>query len=294
MRTDQQMEILIRAANPVPDLSVLESNAEPVPTEARPSHAPIAQPLVGSMGPPSTRLSSPRRSPRNLLKPAIGLAAALIAFVLVTEYVATETLPTSELVQARTDAVDTANTFVLALEAGDVSTALELVDPEAVIDWGPARQPEELQQALAWEQAFALSHTLRDCRAVSETTTERAIPVSCILIQTSEVAEDVDNVLEPAVARFTVEEGYITQATLDFTNLGEAAWNPFRRWVVAKHRDDISVMFSPGPRGWPAVTTEESLSLWESHTEAFLAYSHDVCGWPCTDTQPIPEEPTSP
>lgn len=294
MRTDQQMESLIRAANPVPDLSVLESTAETVPTEAVPSHESTTQPLVGSMGPTSIRLTSPRRSPRNLLKPAIGLAAALMAFVLVTEYVGTETLPTSELAQARTDAVDTANTFVLALEAGDVDTALELVDGEAVIDWGPARRPEELRQALAWEQAFALSHTLRDCRAVSEATAERAVSVSCILFQTSAVAEDIDNVLEPAVAHLTVEEGHITQATLDFTNLEEAAWNPFRRWVVAKHRDDIDVMFSPGPRGWPAVTTEESLSLWERHTEAFLAYFHDVCGWPCTDIQPIPEESTSP
>lgn len=294
MRTDQQMEILIRLANPVPDLSVLESAAEAVPSETEPSHAPTTQPLVGSIGPTSTRLTSPRRSPRNLLKPVIGLAAALVAFVLVTEYVDTETLPTSELAQVRTDAVDTANAFVLALEAGDVDTALELVDAEADIDWGPARRPEELRQALAWEQAFALSHTLRDCKAVPETTAEPAIPVSCILIQTSEVAEDADNVLEPAVAHLTVEEGHITQATLDFTNLGEAAWNPFRRWVVAKHRDDISVMFSPGPRGWPALTTEESLSLWESHTEAFLAYFHDVCAWPCTDIQPIPEEPISP
>ena len=45
--------------------------------------------------------------------------------------------------------------------------------------------------------------------------------------------------------------------------------------MIAHRREDIATMYSSAPDGWPAMTSEESLRLWDEHTDEFLAESAD-------------------
>lgn len=275
MKLDQ-IDRLLRGANPVPDVSVFEHEPRPDLPDERWEETPIARdsvPVVQQRG----------GFVRGLLVAAVASAVILIGFLgfreagnspITTDVLSPAPEPNAELRAAQARAVTVASDFIEARGDGDVAAALTLLAEDAVLDWGPGDSPGTLEKALEWERAFGVTFTLSECNAGGGWDASAAIHVHCTLSQESAIASALGNELEPACADILVEGDQIARATLGCGNFMEAAWNPFRVWVIAKHRDDVGVMYSPGANGAPAQTTEESLALWKQYRQDFVAAPH--------------------
>lgn len=271
--TFDQIDRILREANPVPDVSAFEHEQRPDLPDETLVEKPIARdsvPVVQQRG----------GFVRGLLVAAVASAVILIGFSgfreggdspITTEVVSPAPEPNAELRAAQVRAVAVASDFIQARGDGDVAAALNHLAEDAVLAWGPGDSPATLEKALEWERAFGVTFTLSECNARGGGDVSAPIDVHCTLSQDSAIASALGNELEPACADILVEGDQIVRATLGCGNFMEAAWNPFRVWVIAKHRDDVGVMYSPGANGAPAQTTEESLALWKQYRQDFVA-----------------------
>lgn len=274
MRTDQ-IEQLVRQANPIPDLSTLESEVADLGLDdPRIESGEIRQ---FDMGTPRTAEAGSRGDQRwgTLVAAAavVAILIGLLAFAQGRSPVAGQDpvtdRPESGNELALAQAVDTARAFVNGVVAKDLTSALGYLANGADLEWGPATSPDNLSGAFRWEEALGLSYTYQSCGAIDS---EEPFEVLCVLSQESAIAGELGIHLDPATLVLRVDETLITEAKMSYGNLEEALWDPLRYWVIHKHRDDVGVMFSPGPTGWPARTTDESIALWERYAMDYVAY----------------------
>lgn len=272
MRTDQ-IEQIIRQANPIPDLSTLEPEVaalgidDPWVESAEIRHLALETSRF-------TEAESRTRDWGTLMGAAavVAILIGLVVFAQGRSPVAGQNLvtdrPESGNELAHAQAVETAEAFVNGVVAKDLSSAVGYLADDAELEWGPATSPDNLDGTFRWEEAFGLYYTYQSCEASDG---QEPFEVLRVLSQQSAIADELGVDLDPATLVLRVDRALITEATMNYGNLQEALWDSLRHWVVQKHRDDIEVMFSPGPKGWPARTTEESIALWERYTEDYLA-----------------------
>lgn len=271
--TLDRIDRLLREANPVPDVSAFDG----APRPDLPDETWVERPITRDGVPVVQRRGG---FVRGLLVAAVASAVILIGFAgfreggdppITTEAVSPIPKPDAELRAVQARAVAVASDFIEARDDGDLAAALSHLAEDAVLAWGPGDSPGTLEVALEWERAFGVTFALSECNALGGGDVSAPIDVHCTMSQESAIASALENELEPACADILVEGDQIVRATLGCGNFMEAAWNPFRVWVIAKHRDDVGVMYSPAANGAPAQTTEESLALWKQYRQDFVA-----------------------
>jgi hypothetical protein len=87
----------------------------------------------------------------------------------------------------------------------------------------------------------------------------------------------------------TILDGTIVSASMDFEGTNEFSaqiWEPFRRWVTTEHPDDIAVMYDGS--GWRI--SEESIPLWDQHTREYVEPRVGFVGLPPAGARPSTPE----
>lgn len=248
--TIDQIDRMVRHANPVPDPSVLGAvDAADLLIEEQRRTDMQTQDRV--------EVDKEPRSPRTGL--LVGVAAA--AIVVIGALVLVQTDNTDDVATDPEASVSLATEFMEARIAMDVERMLTYFADDASIGGGPATSIEELPREIAWQRAVGLRFTFNEC--VAEPSNPST--VRCTVDYETDLGDDT-GVFTYMV---TAENDQIDRAFLSsLGNFWSNAWNPFRLWVRDNHPDDFSAMFGEN-QGWGPLT-EESVNLWESHSARYF------------------------
>jgi len=269
-----QMDRIVRQANPVPDMMALDSigpsvllldeqRSEGMQTQKRVDIDPGPKP--------------PRRNW------TIGIAAAA-AVIIVGEVlmvsradsgpapVTDEPVATTQplVVEAQPSPEAVAAGFLEARTMWDFDAAVGYLSEDATIDIGPADSQETLGLEMAWQRATGLVVTFDECASIGESVAGEPTSVSCAVTVDGAIAGA--NGIDPYQASFEFEalDGMITNVT--FSDLGSYSredWEPFASWVLEEHSDAIPAMYQKGLNSSP-VLTQESFDLWRRYTEEYV------------------------
>ncbi|MDH5243352.1 MAG: hypothetical protein OEX05_05410, partial [Chloroflexota bacterium] len=158
--------------------------------------------------------------------------------------------------------------FLRAREARDIDAALAYLDRAVNLDWGPGRTYQTLEAGLAWEDAFGVVFTFRECHAIEA---PGPATVQCQILAQTSVAESLGH--EPGIdcIDFTLVNGSITQAVggTHGPDCGYDYWEPtfvpFYAWMRTAHPEsDPDAMYDDR-------ISPEGQALWAKYTQEFLA-----------------------
>lgn len=296
----QQIDRIVREANPIPDLDVLD------PPNLRDLEEAFDE---GDLKMVKTRQHTESKneevrygSRRQKYVMAIAVAAAIALVVLVESGVGSVRTATEEPIgtaepnvplETEAQALALATGFVEARSRGldGLYEMLSYLDGRAEVGWGIGSGPGTLDETLEWEEAFQLSYSPEECVVSSPANSVGEVGIRCTVTQHSAVAEvyrpsrlgfgpqsESGNGLEPAVVDFVVRGDLITKITFDSGNFMKAAWHPFRTYIIQKHRADVGRYFTSGPDGWPPRPYQSDLGknqgfiFWKLRVDEFIDY----------------------
>lgn len=279
--TNREIDQMVRQANPVPDLSILEPHQQ---TDAERSSERVALEIqaVQTQSPRPLKSLEPRSRKGRPVAVALMVVAAIGLLMMVdsgisslgdkAEDVAAVPQSEDELTATQAEALELIGEFLDARSRGvdGLVDMLSLVDDSAEIGWGFGSSWASVRNTLRWEDAVQLSYTIDDC-AVAPVDGDH-VDVRCTLDQDSPMAEVLGEALEPAVVDFTVLGDQITAITFDEGNFDEAVWFPFRNYMIAKHRDEVGQFFSSTKDGWPPKQQKTGFLFWALRVDEFIEY----------------------
>ena len=255
--TLDQIDQMVRQANPVPDLMALE----PVDT----SVLVLDQRRRMEMQ-THDRVEvdqEPEKPGRGLL---IGIAAA--AAVVIGVLILVRPMDDAPVTAEPTTAVDIAAAFVEAFGAFDVDGAASYLAADAVLSVGGS-DVEGMRLESRWLEAQGFKVLLDSC-------VERAAPsgtwVTCTFdfhgIRSDEIG------LGPfsgSYFDFRILDGEIVSASWDWGTVKFAPqmWEPFAAWVAENYPDDVAIMYLDSSQSSHR-NTEESTTLWEQHSRQYV------------------------
>ncbi|MGH8957261.1 MAG: hypothetical protein ACRDVK_01165 [Acidimicrobiia bacterium] len=253
--TLDQIDRMVRQANPVPDLTALEPLDAPVLDEQRrtdmQAHDRV---LVDDEG------GEPKRG-RNLLI-GIAAAAAIIVGALLLLGPLTEDRPVAD--QPTTmSAVETATAFLNAYTTYDAATAATYLAPAALADVGGSL--ENLRLELAFYESHEFKWILEPC--TEQNTNPSGTVVRCSYsahgIRSDEIGRGpfgnnwfLVSVRDGKIGRI------LDQFSYSSNGFSDEMWEPFADWVTENYPDDVAVMYTDSFQETPQYT-EESIALWE-------------------------------
>jgi 2-(1,2-epoxy-1,2-dihydrophenyl)acetyl-CoA isomerase len=167
-----QMDCIVRQANPVPDVTALDSISSPVLLldEQGRMEMQTREKVIVDPRPPK------RRRGWVLAVPAV-VAIAVVGVLLIATRGSNETLvpaddPVTTTQVALIDSVpapeSVAMAFLEARTAGDFVSAASYLGDDATIDVGPGDSPETLGFEMAWQRATGLVVTFDECTSIGE------------------------------------------------------------------------------------------------------------------------------
>ncbi len=251
--THDQIDRMLRDANPVPALSVLEFDPAPsfLPeNEWRKDMTSDTRPDVDS---------EPTRS-RTGLVTAMAVAALILigALVALRPWIPTPT--------AGESAIETANAFLAAFWSFDADGALEYMAPELVqAEDGASEFSKKLEQDQAWHYQMIG----RGCEVSSEN--DSGVTVVCPFDYHALGSDQIG--LDPFSGDsevLTVVDGLIVAMTLDDQTSDEFSalmWDPMKAWILGEHPEDYEVLY--GDASW---LTDASIALWDVRIDDYAAY----------------------
>ncbi|MFP3883559.1 MAG: hypothetical protein ACLFWH_14760 [Actinomycetota bacterium] len=260
--TIEQIDRLVRRANPVPDSSVLEpieiNDLLSIEERSQSMDTRVEVEKIEEPGPP-------RRGPM------IALAAALIVVVIGVLPVLTDSEGRVANLAGLT-AMEKAQLFVDSLNEGDAETMMSLLTENAIVDIGPAQNPEDLPAHAEWQEAVEFTFERDGCSEDEQN--DYQVYVVCDL--TVENAWSRALGVEPIENWYVgmgFEDGDITYARLStpIKRFDPEVWSPFRDWVIANHRQDYLIMYDRTRFLEYPYLDEKSIELWRQHTEEFVA-----------------------
>lgn len=281
--TLDQIDRIVRQANPVPDLTALEPVAASVPVlnEQRRTDMQPNDRVVVEQG-----QEMPERK-----SPFIGIAAVVLAVIGalilfrpgVGEPVVATTTPVIEAPESAASAVEIAAAFAEAYGAFDVDgvapylaadarflgldgggEALHLFDGDPGPGWRAREQ---------WAEAQGFKLLLDSCD--ERTTWAYGTRVRCTWAFHGIRSDEMG--LGPFRGSYfdlIVHEGKVISVGgyLYAHDFFQQVWEPFARWVTETHPDDVAAMYLEGapPQQSLQQLTEESIALWEQHSREYV------------------------
>jgi hypothetical protein len=266
--TIEQIDRMVRGANPVPDLKALE------PVDL--SDLRVTQQRSGDMQ-TQDRIETDHQSESGRRRLLIGAAAVVLLLIgaLIIFQSRQEAPVVTQAPEDPTAAVETATAFLDAYRAFDLEQAAAYLTADANLSglWGGQ---EDWRLANSFMEAAGVKLLLDSCEAGDSTAagTEVRCSYAYHAIRSDEIG------LGPFSGSWfflTVQEGKIVSALMshEFRANGFSAqmWEPFAMWVAENHPEDAAIMYEDWPTATQEALTDESIALWEQHSQE---YADDV------------------
>ncbi len=263
--TLDQIDRMVRQANPVPDLTALEPFEAPVLPEHRRMQMQTDDRVIVD---PSNQ--KPRRGLIGIAAAAVIAVGALILFQSQNDRPSPATNPptVTEVPQppVTVPTLEIASSFVEAYAA---------LDPDAAASYlaGAARASEEMRLlTTGWHEALFVKKTFKSCELTDSSPTGIVVvcPYDFHALRSDEIGKG------PYTGSFmnlTVSDGKIVaiSGTFNYQESGFSAqvWVPFSAWVTANYPDDVLVLYNDTSRTLERVT-EDSKPVWEQRTKQWV------------------------
>jgi len=259
--TNDQIDRLVRGANPVLDLDALEPLDATVLLEEIPGR--------------ETMQTHERVQVDAPVRPGLPVRhlgwAATVGLVLVGLLVVVAVRDT-RVAALSNAAAETATAFLEARQVWDAEAALGYLSEEASMSIAPAQSVEDIPMELAMLKAVGWVYEVNSCSVVAEyAIADASRHVLCSVTHHNNLSRAL-GVGPYTTARFTmdVEDGLITSVFLSspMATYAEESLRPFREWLFNTHPEDVETMIQP-LASWALVLTEESIDLWRQHSAEF-------------------------
>lgn len=257
--TIDQIDRLVRDANPVPDLGVLE------PDVTSDLHAIDERSAQMQTKEQEVATTDERPSSRAVLAGAAAAALILIGGIVV--------LSNTDVTAPAADqpSLEIADSFLREFGNFNIKKAYEYLAYDADLShFTPTGNRDDLGWYAAWLQATGYTQTRSRCTEVSVTAARTTVrcPFQYRALRSDELGFGPygDSYFD-----LTVVDGKITSAWMTFglERFSEQVWEPFANWVSATYPEDAAVMFTNSSLSKQRIT-EESNQLWEEHTQEFV------------------------
>jgi hypothetical protein len=265
--TFDEIDRLVRAANPVPHPSQLDS-ASPTTGE---SHEPWRTTM--QIQDLSDTTSIQRRAGQRPRVPILtGVAAALLVVVALVAFsvVGGDDDGTAPPAATAASPVDLADSFLTAWAAGDARQAASYLAPDALTESGGV---DGLRQELRWREASGWQWFFDPCETVGGGTDRTILRCGFSYhgVRSNELGLPP---FEGSDYRIVVgSEGQITSFTenieFEANDFNDRIWEPFYEWVSANHPDDLAVMYTDAT-GSAFGDSDESIALWERRSREYV------------------------
>ena len=267
--TLDQIDRMVRQANPVPDLTALEKiDASVLDEQRRMDMQTHDRVIVDNEG------SEPKRG-RNLLigiaaAAAISVGALLLLRPLTNDAPVAGSPTTITEAPSIATAVEVATAFVEAYAIFDTDTAASYLAPDADLSFlelfgGSWRTTNRLKQAQGWKML------LDSC--IGKNATPTGAMVRCLYAFQDFRSDELG--FGPFTGSWydiTVKDAKIVSVSGhdEFNNNGfaERVWMPFSEWVSQTYPEDAAIMYSNESLSLEAA--EESIALWEQRTREYV------------------------
>ena len=255
--TLEQIDRMVRQANPVPDLTALEPiDAAVLDEQRRTEMQTHDRVIVDDEG------GGPKRG-RNLL---IGIAAAVAIMVgaLLLLRPLTDEPPVAD--QPTMSAIEIATAFVEAYAAYDREAAAAYLAADATVSiFGDA---ETWELGSRYLQAIGAKLFIDPCEATGTSTVR--CPFDYQAFRSDEIG------LGPYTGSYfdvVLEDRKITSVAMTWIFLengwSSQVWEPFADWVAETHPDDVPVLYTDDSQTMERVA-EDSIPLWEQRTREYV------------------------
>jgi hypothetical protein len=273
--TFEEIDLLVRRANPVPDPSVLAPLPSAGEDDVRGGTAMQIEDLDSTA---SIQRRPGGRLPSGLV--AIAAAALVIVVALVAVSAITGGDDSIDTAAAGMSPAAVADAFVASLADYDAAEAMSYLSDDELseaagvagrLHYGPGAVG--LAGDLRWREVTGFQWFFDPCEEVdgdsdSDQSTLRC-PFAYHGIRSEEQGHEP---YEGSTYRIVVRDGRIYGFTeqLEWNGNGfnDEVYLPFLQWLRANHPDDVSVMFTAG--GSVHRTTDESIDLWERRSREYV------------------------
>jgi hypothetical protein len=261
--TFDQIDRMVRAANPAPESALVDVDLDLLPDserrdDMRTDQALDRDPVIGER--------PPKPSPPHWL----GVAAALVAVVAVMA-VLTQTGPVEHeppVADSEAALLAIAQTMAQAMAEGDSATLLGLLSDDAEVDIATYRI-EDIPVIGEFWAASEMQLTPGECRLRPAPASGESRVARCEFTMTNAWAEALDVAAVDTDADIRIEGGEVTTALLRMPGRFMAqTFDRFTAWRDQAHPEAIEIMHE-GRR--TASLSPEALELWREYTEEFVA-----------------------
>lgn len=257
--TLDQIDQMVRQANPVPDLTVLEPvDASVLVFDQRRRTEMQTHERV--------EVDQERQEPGRRLLIGIAAAVAIVVGVLVL------VRPMDSPVAA--SPVEVATAFVEAYENFDIDRAFSYLAADPV---GLGTLAEERMDARFLEAIGTKNTSTGPCEEVSTAPDGTLVrcPFEYHMLRSDEIGLGPYG---PNAYNLTVLDGKVVSLELtgnSFTDgFSGQVWMPFADWIAIAHPDDVAIMYQDvSQTGWKI--TEESIPLWEQRSLEYVVVARD-------------------
>lgn len=262
--TFEEIDLLVRRANPVPDPRVLE----PLPStddeeDVRRGTTMQIQDLKSTA---ETQHRADARFPSGRVT-LVAAAALVLAVALVAISAGTGGDGGTDTAGVPTvSPVAVADSFVDRLAEYDVVEAMSFLTADSLATH------DGLASELRWREASGFQWSFDRCREVGGGS-DHAI-VRCPFAYQGLRSDALGlGPYEGGSYRIVIRDGRVDGFTeqLEFqeNDFNDEVWEPFYEWLLATHPDDVAVMYSnDSAEGYS--TTDESIALWERRTREYV------------------------
>jgi hypothetical protein len=262
--TFDQIDRMVREANPVPESALVDVDLDLLPDsewrdDMRTDQALDRDPVIGER--------PPKPSPPRWL----GVAAALVAVVAVMAVLTQTGLVEDEPPVADSEAalLEIAQTMAQAMAEGDSATLLGLLSDNADVDIATVNRIEDIPVIGEFWAASKMQLTPGECRLRPAPASGESRVARCEFTMTNAWAEALDVAAVDTDADIRIEGGEVTTALLRMPGRFMAqTFDRFTAWRDEAHPEAIEIMHEG--RG-TASLSPEALELWREYTEEFVA-----------------------
>lgn len=258
--TLDQIDRMVRQANPVPDLTALEPVDASVPV--------LQQRRTEMQTHDRVKVEDAAEKPRRGL--LIGFAAAAVVAIGALILIQTrDAAPVANEPPAGT-AAEVATAYLEAYAAFDIDRALSYLATDAQLPWPGDEEGVRLYARLQEGSGFKY--------ILDPPCEERGSGLGGTLLRCNYDFHGLRSD-EIGLGPFTgsyflirVLDGEIisVSGSIETNDFGAQMWDPFREWVAETHPDDVLIMYTNASQTEERVT-EESVALWELRTKEYVA-----------------------
>lgn len=261
--TFDQIDRMVRAANPVPESALVDIDLDLLPESERRDEMSTDQVLTRDP-------VLDGRPPDPGFRRWLGVAAALVAVVaLVATLTQVGPVDNDPVADAESALLEIAQTMAQAISEGDSATLLGLLSDDADVDIAAVNRIDDVPAIGEFWAASRMQLTPGECRLRPASTSGERRLALCDFVLTHAWAEALDEPAVDTVAEMRIEGGEVTYAVLQMPGrFQERTFYRFIAWRNERHPEAAEIMQDEYGR---VRLTPEAIELWRQYTEEFVA-----------------------